>query len=378
MAGLVAHLQRAWTGWNHRSVATLRDMDSDAARFRAALDAEVAVSEMAETFGYHTGAVHLRRRVYIESDGRCREIDVIIVSEVVLVVEVKHWTGDVWMSGGIFYQRPPVRNATSITHPDALEEVMHKANGLQRYLQRQHGIELPDAAVRPVLVFTNRNVRLDPAMLQRHDGIIMTLETFKSKVLQPRSRVWDSVQYWVPVLSGWSGSLSTTVQSKINEALAKTRTWDTVTLHNGQLFTGDIHRVSLSEGTVFRDDIAAFRVTWTSQTALGWVATMWQGCAGYVEVEVLPPRGARRVGVDSKTAPPLPRRTLREVLTPASLSATHGGAPAVVAGSHLVIQQPGQAAATPIALSHIARLEFKSHLISADEQVRPQMHRRAS
>ena len=265
-------------------------------------------------YGHHPSSIHLRKRVYVAHLRHSREIDLILVTHwAIFVVEIKNWAGKVWFkkdSGDVehlrFFQQPPHIDPTQRNNPqhpgtralefeDVVAEGFEKAKFLNDFMAYFHGIRhsnpkssssaagqsigLPQGCIIPCVVFTSPKVELDPTTAGAHPNVFTT-ETFLQFVGPALGRdggvgwqlftslspygLTDAIVasglagYSTPASSGKLPKHASSVvvlprhlREKVNAVLNKIRTWDTIYMHNGERFTGDLTEVRLCEQASF-------------------------------------------------------------------------------------------------------------------------------
>ncbi|EPY40855.1 hypothetical protein AGDE_03071 [Angomonas deanei] len=256
--------------------------------FTASLQAEETIERILQEEGWEH--IFLRRRVPVARVGHNREVDVLAVGPVILVVEVKHWQGYVWSNGPRWFQRASAERGT-LEFEDVQKDNVVKAAAVRRYLENTRLIQLPDPkpaggeekgkgtwytdqslhewtgrCIVPVVVFTNRRVKLDPATVKAKKYVFNpeTFRIFVREVLKgnidPDSlndtaveeagrtnyaakllrRALPSWVRWWGVLRKEPFFLSGTTQSRVAYALNVLRTWDILYMHDGSMITGDV------------------------------------------------------------------------------------------------------------------------------------------
>ena len=278
-------LWNAFQTWNLQNLQQSRDKDRKALQLNNALEAEVNVADVLTRAGCRE--VHMRKRIYVMQDGHHREIDVVAITDRILAVEVKNWSGSIWRSmDNRWFQLPP-RQERALEFGDLYEEALHKANGLRKHLENDHKIKLPDHAVVPVIVFTNKSARLDPNSVKNMKGVF-TMDTFQTYANAACAQTWSQwllsfVPYW-----GHTGEMSREVRAKVAEALSTMKTWDTIVLHNGTVVHGDVKAVEAPNAFLAyeRRHLIGLAVTWTSSGVWGLLTAAMAGSAGTVRLEL--------------------------------------------------------------------------------------------
>ncbi len=148
-----------------------------------------------------------------------RELDFVITApDVVLVVELKNWAGEIVLDEGKFLQlrRPP---KPPVKHGDIIRDLHHKMSVLGRYHAARDGLEAPMQAF---VAFYNRRLVL-PEALHGHEEII-----FFGSLLEELPSKPDPTAVTPEIAS-------------MRESLDSCGSWDMVRLHGGRLGLGDIH-----------------------------------------------------------------------------------------------------------------------------------------
>lgn len=300
-------LFNGWRTWNMQCLQGKREKTVEAKRLGNALSAEDRVRDVVAALG-HTEHVHLRRRVWVPEEGRNREIDVIAVTDHgLLVIEVKNWVGFIWQNGRKWYQKPPSKHAKAIEFFDIMGEHEKKVAALATYL-RNCGVDIPDNLIKPVLLFSNKNCKLD-AQLEANPNV-HTLESFKKSVA-PRAAVREWVTHYVPFMLG-TNEISAAMKTNISDALRSVRTWDIVHLHNGTLLHGDLVGVELpTDGiSLTRADFKTVAMHWSRTDLWGMLSSLWYGSACELDVELHRPLRRRGYTPKKGTPPTMRLKTL--------------------------------------------------------------------
>lgn len=276
-----------WTAfslWNRQKVMQDTFIEKDAVRLNNALAAEDRVADALRSLG-HTH-VFTRRRVYVESQSRNREIDVILIcGKGIYVIEVKNWTGQVWRHGIKWFQLAN-KGGRALEFEDLMDECSFKAKALAAFLRKKHKslAKLKDSDVHSILVFTNPNVRLDPVSVVSM-GNVFTVETLKTHIGAAESWLASTLTYYV---SAFAPAIPDEAQKAASEALDKMKTWDTVVLHNGTMIHGDVLGLEApSFGlSLDRDEVSNMTLEWCGTTLWGLVCSLWQGGAAMMKVNL--------------------------------------------------------------------------------------------
>jgi hypothetical protein len=278
-------LWNAFQTWNLQNLQQARGKDRKALQLNNALEAEVNVADVLTRAGCRE--VHMRKRIYVMQDGHHREIDVVALTDRILAVEVKNWAGSIWRSADNRWFQLPPRQERALEFGDIFEEVEHKANGLRRHLENDHKIKLPDQAVMPVIVFTNRSAKLDPRTVANMKGVF-TLEFFEAYAKSVCAQTWGQwimsfVPYW-----GHAGDMLPEVKARVAKALATMKTWDTLVLHNGTVIHGDVKAVDAPNAHLAyeRHHLIGLTVSWASSGVWGLFTAAVAGSAGIVRLEL--------------------------------------------------------------------------------------------
>lgn len=247
--------------WNMRKVMSRFSETNEASRrFNDALAAEEQLaSAVRNTLGYD--GIRMRVRVprirAEDTTGGRGEIDMIVVNQhAVYVVEVKNWIGDVYEDGGNWIQCPPHpmdprRTGNPRGYGDILGDLQQKARSLVRFMCNHHivqqrGLHVPMGCVVPALVFTHAHAVLD-ADTQRRFPHAMTAAQFLELVgVKNACADWT---FWAFPWAVPSNQLTYTQQLGVLEIIDDLPTWDTITLHNGTVRTGDVVRFVVPEAS---------------------------------------------------------------------------------------------------------------------------------
>nr|CCC94022.1 conserved hypothetical protein [Trypanosoma congolense IL3000] len=322
-----------WKGvasWSWRQIFSLVRLSAHEYSFRASMDAEESVEAALRDAGWRH--VFLRRRVPVQRLSHNREIDVVAVGPVILVVEVKHWRGFVWCNGQRWYHQGRKEGQT-LEFEDVLEDNLVKATALRRYIENDKRIPLPDFEVAtadlrdeedrgtwykdprlhklsgklvvPVVVFTNKMVKLDPKTVKRKENVF-DMPGFKkyARELIQSTRGTSPISLYKLRFIEFVGRqlfhqnynpsgcyLSLRDEMRVATAVRTMRTWDMVILLNGKLYHGDIVKIELEsiKKRFERKQIADMEVLWFTGL-FGFLKTLWLNTNGIIKIKFVDPK----------------------------------------------------------------------------------------
>lgn len=351
-----------WNGyqtWTMQSVLSDRVQDRKVRQLNAALSAEDIVSTVLEEAGFPT---FLRKRVFVAQDNHNREIDVVAITDRILVIEVKNWTGSVWRNGHRWFQLP-YKAQRPLEFEDIFSEATYKADALRRHLENDHKIFMQaEAAVVPILIFTHPLVKLDPNTVKNIPGVY-SLQSFKQYIetVRPTGGIVNKKQSWgswlvsfVPRF-GAKDLLTRETCDQIEHALSKVRTWDTVVLHNGTMMHGDVVAVECPSACCAyqRYHLSGIKLTWSKPNAVGLLTSLWAGTAGQVELELVEAKK------QAKKKEARPRNARGNIEFPILVEKRKEEMRNI---DRVVVKRAGSASMEPIPLSTIRSIELSQHL----------------
>ncbi|RNF26893.1 uncharacterized protein Tco025E_00856 [Trypanosoma conorhini] len=375
--------------WRH--ILSLTGMSFREKQLLASMEAEELVEAALREAGWKH--VFLRRRVRVQRLGHNREIDVVAVGPVVLVVEVKHWRGQVWSNGPRWFQCPN-DSRRALEFEDIQEDNLVKAAALRRFIENDRRIPLSDfhtlsangsrtaagvmegksrmqgtwytdrrvhkqcgELVVPVVVFTNPAVVLDPNTVKQKERVfdLSSFQSFAAQLMRdlrgplPCGSPWGRfAQAFCSMISG-SGeralALSALEEERVAAAVDTMRTWDMIYLHSGRLIHGDVVELCLPSinRRVERKHVLDVEVRWFDGV-VGFLRSLWEGSGGAVRV---------RLGATQRLAMrrdeiviPITRRNLKQMR----------------ANDRLVVKMAGSRDTETVALADICRLRLSHHM----------------
>jgi Nuclease-related domain len=237
----------------------------------AGRDGELALRELVgSSYRLKGASVLAGRRIPSKRQGRRREIDLIVCTpEMIHLIEAKNWSGRVEVVNGIWRQTR--RSGEVVGHGDLLGDLRQRRNTVAEYLN-DRGLALDERFVRdhiiPKIIFTNPNLRLDPAVEARPDVISRReldgyLGRQQRKGLAERvfSAVIEFCLDWEGRMTGGrpsagSGRNPQDRYKKIVECLSEVGTWDRLEFHGGRVVTGDILDLKVGPRTYRRAELA--------------------------------------------------------------------------------------------------------------------------
>ncbi|ORC90318.1 uncharacterized protein TM35_000081160 [Trypanosoma theileri] len=379
------------SSWSWRHILSFARMSVRDSQFLASMEAEELVEAALRAAGWKH--VFLRRRVHVQRLGHNREIDVVAVGPVVLVVEVKHWRGQVWCNGPRWFHRSH-DSKRALEFEDIQEDNLVKAAALRRFIENSRRIALPDhhsvtsgisstgdagsnasrehgtwytdrqvhkqcgTLVVPVVVFTNSAVVLDPSTVKQKDCVfdLLGFQAYAEQLMHEARGPSVFRGFWgdgvvrslchtlfhptkVPL------SLSLSEESRVASAIRTMRTWDMVYLHNGSLLHGDVTEICLPtiRRQFERKHVIDVQINWFEGIG-GFLRSLWEGGGGVVRVRLGP---AQRLAIGrSEVVFPLTRRNIRRMGSNDRLEM-------VLAGTKVT---------KTVALADIRTLHFSSHM----------------
>ena len=241
----------------------------------AGRDGELALRELlGSSYRLEDASVFAGRRIPSRRQARRREIDLIVCTpRAIHLIEAKNWSGRLEVVDGDWRQTR--RNGEVVRHGDLLADQRLKRDAVVEYLN-ERGLDLDDQLVRdhiaPKVIFTNRNLDLDPAVEALPDVISRReLDGYLGRQHQPRKNLAERmVSSLIAFCHDWeqraagrvtpsgSGRIPAGQYAKIVECLAEVGTWDRLEFHGTRVVTGDI--VSLKVGLRLR----TYRRPWSS------------------------------------------------------------------------------------------------------------------
>lgn len=431
-----------------RKIQAGKPMNQEDKKFKTAMQAETLVENMLKEEGWQY--VFPNRRVAVSRVGHNREIDIIAVGPRILVVEVKHWRGWVWSSGSCWYQKPH-KKAQTLEFENVYSDNVEKAAALRRFIENAQRIPLPDAThvstnvsgenlskstaqcveasplisesdsqsfhtsrnstlasitntgtwysdrslhtqcglvVVPVVVFTNKEVILDPDTILKMDRVF-TLDTFRTylrslKWEQQRSSGWRCrIHAALPFLHRFfcheshtstscripkscpsnasrvetSGKtpvfLSVKTERRVAHVVDMLRTWDVLHLHDGRIITGDVQ--SVTAPTAFcayeRKHLLNIKIQWNTGW-LGLILTFLTNKSASVELELA---AAKRLAIKKKENKPRNKKgNIEFPIRPRQRKVT--------GSDRLEIRAAGNTTPLTIALADVKEIFLSKHL----------------
>eukprot|EP00760_Papus_ankaliazontas_P011483 PhM_4_TR14802/c0_g2_i1/m.89282 len=232
------------------------------------------------------------------------ELDLIVVCDVVLVIEVKNWSGKLelewneaskehgWVQTGRSWNNPDLH------HGAVAKKLRLGAEYLQQYLV-DHLIELPNStapSVVPLLVLTRKNLTVDSAVVadaEAHRVKIVYCDDLMSEVPQ---RDWRYYAKWVASivvpesiasivgssLDDVSRRIPYSTQVDIKEAIAELPTWDFVHKASGETLRGSVDVLVANGKTFRRRDLPAgvHTMNWSARRGIGAAASFISSLLG--------------------------------------------------------------------------------------------------
>ncbi|KAF5226405.1 putative Nuclease-related domain containing protein [Trypanosoma cruzi] len=376
-----------------RNILFFTAMSSRQKQLLASMQAEELVEAALRSAGWKH--VFLRRRVPVQRLGHNREIDVVAVGPVVLVVEVKHWRGQVWSNGSRWFQCPD-NSKRALEFEDIQEDNLVKAAALRRFIENDRRIPLSDhhmngnhrspteegditqdksrghgtwytdrrlhkqcgEFVLPVVVFTNPAVVLDPSTVKQKKRVfnLASFQLFAEQLMQEMrgplvrgGRPWGRLaQRLRSILFGSVKrplAISIHVEERVAAAVETMRTWDMIYLHSGRLIHGDVTELHLPSIKLWieRKHILDVEVWWFDGF-IGLLRGLWEGGGGMVRVRF---DAAQRLlmGRDEIAIPIAPRNLKH-----------------MTANDRLVVKTAGSRVTVTVALADVCRLRFSHHM----------------
>lgn len=209
---------------------------------RAELRVQAQLSERLRDspFEYYAG-------LRIPHRGRRREIDfVITTSDELWVVELKNWSGFVGLDGHNLVQHRAGGRGV-VDHGPVVRELRKKRRAVDNLLERRID-EVPDS--RAILVFFNRNVRIDEGLLAIDDVDVIRLPQLLSALPAPTSDKGPIGRFFSALFGDDDQKALPAAAEPVvcaREVLAELGTWDLLALHGGQIISGDLVDASTPE-----------------------------------------------------------------------------------------------------------------------------------
>eukprot|EP00759_Apiculatamorpha_spiralis_P004773 PhF_6_TR12895/c0_g1_i1/m.20302 len=260
--------------------------DSDHSARVAGLEGETMVNQLITTLksAYRT----FRCRRVPTGKHTKREIDLICVGPVLLVVEIKNWSGilEVDEEGNFMQTR---RNGDVIRHGRVGKDLDDSVTYLLKYLTPS----VPREAVVSLIVMSNTNLKWSLETQKRCPALVRR-ELLSSRIPDPQGLLsWA----WCSMLStlGFSNSgqvyLSSGNAAMICTAVDSLPTWDVVQKENGTTLRGNIRSITISgiEGTggdmvIPRKEMESVSLYWNSAGVWGFVKACVGGSLGSITV----------------------------------------------------------------------------------------------
>jgi hypothetical protein len=245
---------------------------------------------LGSSYRLEDASVFAGRRIPSRRQARRREIDLIVCTpRVIHLIEAKNWSGRLEVVDGDWHQTR--RNGEVVRHGDLLADQRLKQDAVVEYLN-DRGLDLDEQLVRdhiaPKVIFTNRNLELDPTVEALPDVISRReLDGYLGRQ-QPRKNLAERmVSSLIAFCHDWeqkatgrrsrsgSGRIPASQYAKIVECLAEVGTWDRLEFHGTRVVTGDIVSLKLGPTTYRRPELVQMadrlpmRLRWTRGRAWG-------------------------------------------------------------------------------------------------------------
>ena len=269
---------RQWTEIQ-KVVPTLEAPDVTGGR-----DAEHVLKQLiGSSFAFKDGHVFSGRRIPSKTQGRRREIDLIVcTASMIHLIEVKNWSGSLTVRNRRWSQSR--RSGDVVDHGDLLETNLLKQHAVAEYLQDQ-GIAIDDKFIRDHIVteiiFMNPRLELDPA-IEELPEIITRRELDHFLGRQPKRgraewlfsslielcRAAESKRDDRLARPG-AAPIPAAKYNQITTCLAETETWDQLHLYGTKVLAGDLVRLQLGAASYRKHDLLSMtgeqpiRLWWT-------------------------------------------------------------------------------------------------------------------
>lgn len=261
----------------------------------AGRNAENHVADLLRSRQFDGWRVYTNLRIPDPLAGHRREIDFVVLSKrSAFFIELKNWTGFIYMEGDRVFQERRYNKGT-LDHGRLLAELQHKAALLDQY-HRQRGAP-KTLQLSPRLVFYSARAELDESLAARKDVIFLDDLLAVMPTPPPDERSKGSFLDWLleALLRLLGQREETTAQRRgpeldpsdltsLDGTLASLPTWDELEFYGGGRVSCDIRPTtgpgisSLDRGTVSRIDLeferspfaALFRTVPPEATLKGW------------------------------------------------------------------------------------------------------------
>ena len=207
------------------------------------------------------------------------------------LIEAKNWSGRLEIVDGDWRQTR--RNGEVVRHGDLLADQRLKRDAVVEYLN-DRGLDLDERLVRdhiaPKVIFTNRNLELDPAVEALPDVISRReLDGYLGRQQPRRNLAERMVSSLIAFCHDWeqkvtgrrqssgSGRIPQGQYAKIVECLAEVGTWDRLEFHGTRVVTGDVVGLKVGPRTYRRPELLELaarlplRLRWTRGPAWGFL-----------------------------------------------------------------------------------------------------------
>ncbi|HIK78427.1 MAG: hypothetical protein CXT69_04330 [Methanobacteriota archaeon] len=162
-------------------------------------------------------------------DGHRREVDLIILAnEEALLIEQKHWSGDVKMEGETVFQHR--RSGDIMDHGEVFGKIKMKCGVLAWHHNVNDSLQVP---MRPVVIFSNKNLNVPDYVAQREDCMTVA----------------ELIDY-LPGGGGSVGTGFTPAQIALTSTLDELGSWDEIHQPGGNRIFGDVFAGLPEQGPV--------------------------------------------------------------------------------------------------------------------------------
>ncbi len=255
-------------------------------------EGELQLREMiGASFAFEDAHLLGGRRIRSESQGRRREIDLIVCTpRMIHLIEVKNWSGHLAVRDRAWRQTR--RGGDVVEHGDLLATNLLKRDAVVEYL-RERGVTLDEASLRghiaAKVIFMNPNLVLDPAIEGLPEVISRReLDTYLGGRPEEKwtERLFASlVEYLRNSESksaatspqGPSGRIPPDLYDRIVTYLSETGTWDQLHFYGTKVVTGDVIGLRLGPESYRRPEVAEtagllpIRFEWSRGRLVGFV-----------------------------------------------------------------------------------------------------------
>ena len=272
-------------------------------------EGELQLREMiGASFAFNDAHVLGGRRIRSKSQGRRREIDLIVCTpRMIHLVEVKNWSGHLAVRDGVWRQTR--RGGDLVEHGDLVATNLLKRDAVVEYL-RERGVTLDEPILRghiaPKVIFMNPNLVLEPA-IEGLPEVISRRELDEYLGGRPEGK-WTErlfaslVEYLLKTESrpaattarAPSGPIPPDQYDRILNFLSETGTWDQLHFYGTRVVTGDVIGLQLGPRSYRRPEVVEtaghlpIRLEWSrgrligflkAMTGLGWLGSVYLGKA---------------------------------------------------------------------------------------------------